>query len=169
VDRRSFLRRLLGGILGVGVGIVGTRVQLGKLPSGDYGLLVTGPGGTVIIDGTSLMFKVSASGSTSLAFPGVGGSSVTTVSLPGLGTVSTVPACLMSLAPDTTSVTEGRFTGTHFKVQLASGHISYNAFATISLSADPGIPEVKLITQSPLDNPGFTAALKFYVLAEAGI
>lgn len=60
MHRRDFLKALVGVAAGV---LMTTRVQLGKLPSGDYGLrVVASDGATVIIDGTSNMFKIIASG-----------------------------------------------------------------------------------------------------------
>jgi hypothetical protein len=64
------------------------RVALGKLGSGSYGLRVNNPSGTVIIDGTSDMFRISASGTLSKAVVNGDNSVVANVALPGLGALS---------------------------------------------------------------------------------
>jgi len=111
VDRRSFLARLFGGLLGIGLGsLMATRVQLGKLPSGDYGLrVVSSDGSTVIIDGTSNMFKIAANGTLSLtqADETEGETSVT---LPGLGAQATTPGHI-SFFSDGNANTDRRFLG----------------------------------------------------------
>jgi hypothetical protein len=80
---------------------VNSRVQLGLLPTGGagtYGLrVVSSDGTTVIVDGTSDMFRISASGSTSVTI-GANSSGLTTVSLTGLGTLSATPANLCYLS-----------------------------------------------------------------------
>lgn len=74
------------------------RVHLGQLPSGDYGLEVTNPGGTVIIDGTSNMFKIQATGTFSHTVADNTDLATTTVTLSGLGALPTTPAHLGYIA-----------------------------------------------------------------------
>jgi len=76
------------------------RVRVGDVSTaGDgsaFGLQIFdpgGPNGTVIIDGTSDMFRISATGTLSLT-QATDSSGSTTVSLPGLGAQSTTPAGL---------------------------------------------------------------------------
>jgi len=78
------------------------RVVLGKIASNpdDYGLkVVSSDGSTTIIDGTSDMFKITASGTFSVA---VLASAATSgeVTLTGLGTVTVTPAILPMIALD---------------------------------------------------------------------
>lgn len=71
------------------------RVHLGKLADGNYGLQVTNPGGTVIIDGTSNMFKIAATGFLSVAgCNGAAGYCVTTVTTDLATGLTTAPAFL---------------------------------------------------------------------------
>jgi len=80
------------------------RVTLGALGGGDYGLKVVNSGSTVIIDGTSNMFKILATGTHSVALgvgPNVSGGDA--VTLTGLGTLSTTPAHLTFLATGNTT------------------------------------------------------------------
>lgn len=74
------------------------RVLLGDIGGGDYGLKVTSSDGTtVIIDGTSDIFKIVATGTTSITQAG-GTSSGTTIDLSALGAWSTTPAHVSYLA-----------------------------------------------------------------------
>ena len=55
-----------------------SRVQLGLLPTGSYGLRVVAPGGTtVIIDGTSDIFKIGATGTLTINPGPANGSNIT--------------------------------------------------------------------------------------------
>src|SRR5438309_2562414 len=70
------------------------RAQLGllPLPGNPYGLrVISSDGSTVIIDATSDVFKISASGTTSTT-AAAHNSNATDVTLPGLGTFSATPA-----------------------------------------------------------------------------
>jgi len=69
------------------------RVQMGKLPSGDYGLrVVSGDGSTVIIDGTSNMHKIVATGTLSGTATTGSDQTVASITLSGLGTLSEILA-----------------------------------------------------------------------------
>ncbi|HEX8977907.1 MAG TPA: hypothetical protein VF781_15485 [Solirubrobacteraceae bacterium] len=81
------------------------RVQLGILPSGTYGLRVISADGTsVIIDGTSDIWKVGATGTLSIASPG-----------PANGTAST------ALIDDVTPVTGAWQTATPVNLWFTQG------------------------------------------------
>jgi hypothetical protein len=71
------------------------RVTVGEISQNppDYGLQVTGPQGGpgVILDGTSDMFRIAATGTVSLAIPANGSNATSTV-LSGLGSFTTPPA-----------------------------------------------------------------------------
>jgi hypothetical protein len=66
------------------------------------GLRVENAGATVIIDGTSEMFLIQATGTLSMTV-GSNNFNSTTVTLTALGTLSAVPACLGMVAPTTTA------------------------------------------------------------------
>ena len=92
------------------------RVQMGKLPSGDYGLrVVSSDGTTVIIDGTSDMFRISANGTiTNTVGTGAPGSNWTNVTLTGLGALATTPAHLSFVSTSNASSSDrlvGRLIG----------------------------------------------------------
>lgn len=82
------------------------RVQMGRLPSGDYGLQVVNAGATVIIDGSSNMFKILASGTldATAANPGASPTGFTTatdsVTLTGLGTFTETPGVIAFVGTD---------------------------------------------------------------------
>ena len=99
--RRTFLASFLGLLGGL---LMPVRVQMGKLPSGDYGLRVVGPdGSTVIIDGTSNMFKILATGTQDTGSIATDSTASVSVTLTALGTFSTTPAHISFLANGTTS------------------------------------------------------------------
>jgi hypothetical protein len=85
------------------------RVTMGALGNGDYGLkIVSSDGSTVIIDGTSDMFRIAASGSlnaTALAT----NTAVASATLSGLGALASTPAhqCFMGASAAATSVRRG--------------------------------------------------------------
>jgi len=74
------------------------RVTLGALGGGDYGLKVVNSGNTVIIDGTSNMFKIQATGTQSVTVASGGAGTSTSTTLTGLGALSTTPGHLTYLA-----------------------------------------------------------------------
>jgi hypothetical protein len=68
------------------------RVQLGNISGGDYGLrVVSADGSTVIIDGTSDMYRILASGTVSLTVASGDAGQVSDTVLSGAGAFSTVP------------------------------------------------------------------------------
>lgn len=87
------------------------RVILGKLPSGDYGLKVIGAdGSTVIIDGTSDMFKIVATGTLSKATNTGDNSVISETTLAGLGTLAAPPAHIAYLGLSNVGTNSGRGT-----------------------------------------------------------
>ena len=72
-------------------------------------ITVTNPGGTVVIDGSSNMFKIQASGSQSLAVASTTTwrTDSVTVTLSGLGALSTIPAILTMMGASN-SATDSR-------------------------------------------------------------
>jgi hypothetical protein len=148
-----------------------TRVTLGMIGTVDapsYGLrVVSSDGTTVIIDGSSNMFKIIASGTQTQAFPAAGNASTNSVTLTALGAgYSLPPACLWSAAYDN-SGTNIRTSGLVIVSALGAGTISWRAYTYLSLSA--GQVVANLVAESNLLNPGTTAACRYYILQEAGI
>ena len=145
------------------------RVRLGALVGGDYGLRVTSAdGATVIIDGTSNMFKIVATGTQTVAFPAAGNGASAETTLSGLGSYATPPQCLYTTADDT-SVTLKRGIDADMAVVLASGHMDWRASSYVKLSASPGNVVIVLDVASMLASPGGSASQRYYVLAETAI
>jgi hypothetical protein len=119
-------------------------------------LTVTNPGSVVIIDGTSDMFRILASGGLSVAFPAAPGSASSTVSLTGLGEGYTVaPACLLMTSFNNTYLnprTMGYYNGT-----TAAGAVTYQSYLRESLSSSPGHPVISLVAISNTTDPGATS------------
>jgi hypothetical protein len=92
-----------------------SRVIAGQISTGVYGLKVVSTDGvTTVIDGTSNVFKIQASGSLSLTLPARTTNAVVTATsdatLTGLGTLSTIPAHLSFVGPSI-STTDKRWIG----------------------------------------------------------
>lgn len=118
-----------------------SRVQLGLLPTGTYGLrVVTAGGTTVIIDGTSDMFKIAATGTTSVTAAawttGAPQFGQTTVSLPGAGSFTATPAFL-DFHSTTNDATSYKLAG----VALDAGSTVYAASAS---AGSPTTAELRL-------------------------
>ena len=148
-----------------------SRAQLGKLPGGTYGLrVVSSDGSTVIIDGTSDMFKIAASGTLTAAFPAAGSAAQRTASLPGLGVFSTLPVLVAMTSYDATSGFSGRLLSQDLWVTFASGAVQYRAFAVASPDTQlPCTMHVLFQAESDTVNPGTTGGCKWFVLQEAGL
>lgn len=79
------------------------RVQIGLLPGGTYGLrVIAADGTTVIIDGTSDMFRIAATGSASTSQTGAG-ISTTVVSVSGTGLSGTDSPAFLAYITEGTS------------------------------------------------------------------
>jgi hypothetical protein len=148
-----------------------TRVTLGMIGTVDapsYGLrVVSSDGTTVIIDGSSNMFKIIATGTLTRAFVAATGSATASTTLTALGAgYSVPPACLWSVAYDNSGANL-RTSGEVIVTTAGVGSINWRALGYLSLSA--GQVVANLQTDSTLINPGTTAAARFYVLQEAGI
>lgn len=89
---------------------VDDRVILGAIDGGDYGLkVVSSDGATVIIDGTSNVFKILTTGTTSHT-ASAGADTSTDVTLTALGTFASTPAHL-SFVSDTNTASSARRIG----------------------------------------------------------
>ena len=101
------------------------RVRVGALGGGDYGLkVISADGTTVIIDGTSNMFKIAATGTHSIAVL-ANSEGTDTVTLTALGALPTTPAHL-------SFISNGNTTGAnqHQGVFFASDGTSYAGAAS---------------------------------------
>lgn len=159
------------------------RVQLGALPSGGYGLRVTSADGvTVIIDGTSDVFKILASGGTSVLVTAGASATFTDTSLPGLGTWSVIPICVGVVSRSNALTGNRRQLGRDF-----------NASSGFVAGVSGGSPTFKVVTSGTetslgswidgatnyavieigASNPGFGSDVtwygKWYLLAEAAL
>jgi hypothetical protein len=154
------------------------RVRLGRIgeptaanPTGDYGLKVTSSDAqTTIIDGTSNMFKIAASGTLQVAMPvsAPSGANVN-VNLPALGDGFTVPpAILTNITMDETNIAEQRKVGISAIVE-GTGHVEFHSDAGIRVLGD-GTVTVGLVIWTNTRAPSSGGvACRYYVLVEAGI
>jgi hypothetical protein len=108
-------------------GLMAERVRVGKLPSGDYGLrVVSADGATVIIDGTSNMFKISATGTLTITLAAGDMTNSAEITLYGLG-VHTIAPAFTAYASTGTAATEKRRFASFFD---AKGVVTYTALTS---------------------------------------
>jgi len=158
-----------GSLAGVGTAYAPT-VAMGAagLFITDGAITVTNPGATVIIDGTSNMFKIAATGTLTQAFGAVGTRPGNSVQLTALGNGFTVlPTFLANITNQNSSAANPRFLGRDVEFALASGHVEYYSDVYVYLSS--GYVLVSIRAASVLSNPGTTAGCRYYVVVEAGI
>jgi hypothetical protein len=148
--------------------IVGLITPISQTPP-DFGLKVVGSdGSTVLVDGTSDMFRISATGTQSVAFPAAGNVNFTNVNLSALGTgYTTPPACLWSMTYDNSAITNGRAANPQQAINISTGVVKWQAFGFISIVT--GSPQVELDAASYTTNPATTAACRYWVLAQTAI
>jgi hypothetical protein len=132
----------------------------------DGAIQVTNAGSTVIIDGTSNMFKIAATGTQTVAFPVADASNTVEVTLTALGTYTVPPAMLWmsyfsSGAP--------RY-GSHFVLPNYSGY-SIGGSMTCKCQLDgSSYLKVQLTALSGTsDLSAYSAYSRYHVLKEAGI
>lgn len=146
-----------------------TRVIMGIIGAGSYGLkVVAADGTTVIIDGTSDIFKIAATGTTSVTGAAVAGVTTTTsVTLNALGIVASTPAWEGHIGPASslTALDAARLHGFTF----AGGNVVYPYDCVLSVTA-PGthIPVVNL-AQHDGSGLSLTQFARYYVFSEAGL
>lgn len=146
------------------------RVTLGSIGGGDYGLKVTAADGvTVVVDGTSEMFRIAASGTLTRAFAAAPSASTSTATIGAITGLTVSPAMLWEVTDDNSGFAQLRFPGLKPTFNSPAGTLAWLAGCYVSLSASPGSPVVGLVAQSVTANPGTTAAAKYYVLIQAGI
>ena len=174
---------------------MGERVRLGDVeglagvPAGtEYGLWVGGggitvvnSGSTVIIDGTSNMFKIAASGTLSGTQATGSEGVVDSITLTGLGTMSQVPAHVSYVAQGS-AVTDRRSLGVGTRRSLQYGattsggattadFIAIQSYTRILTRLDAS-PTGSALVELMIDNhsgASVTDYSKYYVLAEAAM
>ena len=156
-----------------------TRVWLGALGAGEYGLkVVSSDGSTVIIDGTSNMFKILASGTMSVTAVASTMAVITEVTLSALGTFTEIPASLSWVAQ-----ASGRRNQPPYVNE--AGIVKFAATTSGGSPTSPsGTFDTLVRTSTTLDGSNFvkfavevsnaTAGnldydIKYYILAEAAI
>jgi len=143
---------------------VGTRVQLGKLPSGDYGLRVVGPDGTtVIIDGTSDMFRIAATGTlTTESFTGPGSSGFVTVDI-STGFI---------YAPSSHYFVEGSadvsFPLSHYQPGTSGGHVDYWWEGTTQI-VNTNQTRARARTSTSISQVISAYVYRYYILEQVGL
>lgn len=81
------------------------RAILGAIGGGDYGLkVISNDGSTVIIDGTSDVFRIAYSGTQSIAVADGGSGTFVNTTVTAYGTLATTPAYLGYTSQDNTSI-----------------------------------------------------------------
>jgi hypothetical protein len=158
----SVVRVVLGAISGT------VDAGTGEFTPDTYGLkVVSSDGSTVIIDGTSNMFKIAATGTLTRAFPAVGTNAFSSVTVSS--GYSAMPAMLFSTALNDASLLNTRAVDFAPVIALATGVTQYYARAFANLASVPGGVTVTLEAASATVNPGTTAATRYYILIEVGI
>ena len=145
------------------------RVVMGAIASNpiDYGLkVVSSDGSTVIIDGNSDMFKISATGTLTQAFPAIGTHAISNVALPALGAPAVSPMLAVSTSMGNASGNP-RTPGWTGAVDAATGHVNNHLEAGVFLNAT--VVTVSLIAYSDLGQPGLDAYCRWYTLLEVAI
>ncbi len=167
------------------------RVRVGDISGGagtDYGLKVVNAGTAVIIDGSSNMFKIVASGSLAVTIPAWAGAgnplaiAQTDLTLTGLGAQSTIPAHLSFVGP-TTNPTDERKIGITFRrrnngnfVAGASGGaatsemLALTSFTQMRTFLDgSNMAHVNMVGESAESTGAITQNGRFHVLQEAAL
>lgn len=148
------------------------RVTLGQIADGpppDFGLkVVSSDGATTIIDGTSDMFKIAATGTITQGWPAAGNDSANSVTLTALGTFAVLPAMLFSQVWDNANTSNQRRLDNWFANNLTTGALVYRTYSEVFLNGSSQVV-VAIHANSITLNPGGTAAGRYYVLIEVGI
>jgi hypothetical protein len=136
------------------------RVQMGKLPNGDYGLRVVGPDSTTIIDGTSDMFRIIADGSLASATGPNNGSVTQEVTL----------ATGLTYAPMHTG-SSGFAYGLLPYVGLQIGALEKVADLIVQHTEVSGGTSTRVIAKyiSPLNRSAQAWSVKFYIYEQASL
>jgi hypothetical protein len=147
-------------------------------------MTVTNGSSVVIIDGTSDMFKIAASGTAAMNMTGGMGDTVVDTALPGLGTLTTTPAIVGASVFDTTAQTGNRYPGQTrlnatpaFVANISGGSPTTAvaaALATINISAhlsgaSSGTVSVQMWGANPAAGGNANAGIKFWVMQEAAL
>ncbi len=157
------------------------RVTLGNIPGGDWGLQVwSADGSTVIIDGTSDMFRISTTGTLSLTTAD-GTDNNNTLDISALGTQTTTPTALFWTA-DSTGVAAGQHSAifaayARYFAATSSGGAVTQKFTAMTYWANPIVRltndannYVRIVLNGN-NNSGasVTFTMRYYVLAQTAI
>lgn len=145
------------------------RVRLGKLSTDNYGLRVTNPSGTVIVDGSSDMFRIAASGTQTCDWPTGMGSNGENTTLTGLGTFVTPPVVLHALTFNDAASSSFRTPGMYIGYVAALAEVVGVAFGASSLNGSDQLVISTSTAQSGTTFDGQTAAQRYHVLEQAAI
>ena len=132
---------------------------------------VQNAGATVIIDGTSDMFKIAASGTVSAYWPAsYPANSQANVTLSAI-TASAVPASILMLGWDMSDPSQIRGTGALMTFPLLWGSAFMQAFVSLAGLSLPQPVEVSLyiVTQTGTMGSSTQGGVRFFILQEAGI
>jgi hypothetical protein len=163
-----------------------TRVHLGRLDAitgemDQFGLYVTGPDGTVIVDGTSNMFKISASGTMSDTCPADTFERTVDITITSLGIVTETPALMAWIAttsgttaqrrqsPYINSAGSAKFAATSSGGSPTSPSGTWDTMCSMSSRLNSGRVLVRMATSNALPSTSADFFAKFYVMAEAAI
>jgi len=145
------------------------RVTLGQISAGpppDYGLkVVSSDGSTTIIDGTSDVFKIVASGTLTTSGAGNGQSQSAVTLTTG---ITVIPTCLIwqEFLDAGTSQNAGQQVNA-LVINLTSGAIAFMYEGWAELTATPGQTRVVVqTTATPIGAGGRAGTYRYYVMQE---
>jgi hypothetical protein len=131
----------------------------------DGALTVTNPGSTVIIDGTSNMFKIVATGTLTCAWPNSSASVTGQVQLTDLAPGGVIPSVFGFLA-----LYSGNVRGVGYASHQTSGELNHLAQYYCQFTGDDLLINLNLVTAlTGAGLYGQTGSLRYHVLKEAGI
>jgi hypothetical protein len=157
-----------------GIVVTGGAITVNNSTPGD-------PNNITIIDGTSDMFRIAATGTIAKNVAANSVEAATTVSLPGLGSFPTVPGLLVAITVDTTVLTANRYPGQTrmllspaYAAGVSGGPVTLPISAVdITLDASinvlAGVVGVTLWTANASPTPYPNAGMRYWVLSQVAI
>jgi hypothetical protein len=151
-----------------------SRVQIGHLvATGDFGIrVVSSDGTTVIIDGTSDMFRISVTGTLATTWPTITNSTnFADIALTGLGTFGSVPPAVMwETIPTASSAGAIRRAGTYLISFQASGIADSYLECTSTIDGSSHlVVELDANTNTGAYGAGIDVGARYWVLAQTSI
>jgi hypothetical protein len=147
------------------------RVVIGRIASNpdDYGIkIISSDGDTVILDGVSNVFKIAATGTLSVAFPGsAGASNESSVTLPGLTSGSQNRAVIGFLSTST-SPAAAHYSAAHWSFD-ATGHMQWGGALIHGISGTTDVVVTLRADAGTFNRSGDTLYARYYVLQEISI